>query len=197
MRMYLSKTVYEAAQERLKFIYDEFDTVVVGFSGGKDSVVCLNLAINEAKKRGIKKVPVVFVDQEAEWSYTIEFMRQTAQRKDVEMYWFQIPIQISNSTSEESDWLQCWEDGVEWVRPKEINTIHENKLGTKNFSLIWGEILKTYFGDNSVYISGVRCDESPTRAMALTGIATYKYVTWARKWSVERRQYTFYPKTQQ
>ena len=34
---YLDKNVYELAQERLNFIFDEFEHIYVSFSGGKDS----------------------------------------------------------------------------------------------------------------------------------------------------------------
>ena len=36
-KIYENRSVYEAAQERLKFIFDEFENVYVSFSGGKDS----------------------------------------------------------------------------------------------------------------------------------------------------------------
>lgn len=41
MKKYLEKNVYEATMERIKFIFDEFDNVLVSFSGGKDSTVCV------------------------------------------------------------------------------------------------------------------------------------------------------------
>jgi predicted phosphoadenosine phosphosulfate sulfurtransferase len=34
--------VYDAALERFRYLFDNFDKVVVSFSGGKDSTVCLN-----------------------------------------------------------------------------------------------------------------------------------------------------------
>ena len=42
--------VYEAAQERLKIIFDYFDYVYVSFSGGKDSGVLLNLSVHYIRK---------------------------------------------------------------------------------------------------------------------------------------------------
>ena len=43
---YLSMNVYEALQERLRFLFEEFDNIFVSFSGGKDSGLLLNLVLD-------------------------------------------------------------------------------------------------------------------------------------------------------
>ena len=43
VKTYLDKNVYEAALERIAYCFQEFDNVLVSFSGGKDSGVMLNL----------------------------------------------------------------------------------------------------------------------------------------------------------
>ena len=45
MKYYQNKTVYEAALERIRFLYQEFDDVIVSFSGGKDSTVTLQMTL--------------------------------------------------------------------------------------------------------------------------------------------------------
>ena len=50
IREYLEKNVYEALQERLKFLFEEFDNIYVSFSGGKDSGLLLNLVLDYRKK---------------------------------------------------------------------------------------------------------------------------------------------------
>ena len=54
MKKYLEKNVYEALQDRLKFIFDNFDNIYVSFSGGKDSGLLLNMVLsyNCQKNRG-------------------------------------------------------------------------------------------------------------------------------------------------
>ena len=44
----IDKDVYTLALERINRTYDIFDNVVVMFSGGKDSTVCLNLTLQVA-----------------------------------------------------------------------------------------------------------------------------------------------------
>lgn len=45
-RKYSQQNVYDALQERLKFIFEEFDNIYISFSGGKDSGLLLNLVLD-------------------------------------------------------------------------------------------------------------------------------------------------------
>ena len=76
MKIYLDKNVYDSAIERLEYIFDEFENVIVASSGGKDSTVIFNLALQVARKK--KKLPlkVMFLDQEAEWQSVIDYTKE-------------------------------------------------------------------------------------------------------------------------
>ena len=50
VREYLEQDVFEALQNRLKFLFEEFDNIYVSFSGGKDSGLLLNLVMDYRKK---------------------------------------------------------------------------------------------------------------------------------------------------
>ncbi len=50
-RQYLSQNVYEALQLRLHFLFEEFDNILVSFSGGKDSGLLLNLVMGNMKRK--------------------------------------------------------------------------------------------------------------------------------------------------
>ena len=48
----LNTNVYEEAQKRIEYLFDEFDRVYISFSGGKDSTVMYYMVMEEAVKRG-------------------------------------------------------------------------------------------------------------------------------------------------
>lgn len=89
-RSFMEQNVYDALQERLAFIFEEFDNIYLSFSGGKDSGVLLNLVLDYQKKHAPdKKIGVFHQDFEAQYTVTTEYVERTFKRieKDVEPYW--------------------------------------------------------------------------------------------------------------
>lgn len=193
-KVYLNKTVLEAAKERIEWIFDEFENPVVSFSGGKDSTVVFNLSLEVARRRGRLPLRVLFLDQEAEWQATIDMVREVMTHPDVEPYWMQFPFRLFNATSSEEHWLECWspEQKDKWMRPQESFAYTENRFKTDRFGGLFGEMMRVLWpGKKSCYIAGVRAEESPVRAAGLTTRACYKWVTWGKK--LAANNYTFYP----
>ena len=52
MKIYKKQNVWDAALDRIRWIYDEFPEVVVSFSGGKDSTVLMELTKIVAREKG-------------------------------------------------------------------------------------------------------------------------------------------------
>ena len=193
---YGNKTVYEMALERIEYIFDEFENVSVNFSGGKDSTVTLNLALTVAEKKGRLPLKVMFIDQEAEWDCTIDYMKQVMYDPRIEPYWFQIPFRIFNATCSDEPWLNAWDVNpeIKWIREKDPIAIHKNPTKTDRF----GELFKAlgswmFNGKPFAYLAGVRCEESPARRAGLTTFSTYKWVTWGKVEDKKRNQFVFYP----
>lgn len=194
MRIYQNRTVWKAALDRFRWLYDEFGNIVVNFSGGKDSTVCLNLALMVAEEKGRLPVDVLFIDQEAEWRTVIEYVRTVMADPRVNPLWLQVPFKIFNATSTIEPWLHCWEPGREWVREKEPISIKDNRFGVDRFGGMFNAFADHHFqGGPYINIAGVRCEESPARALGLTSYATYKHITWGKKENARKQQYTMYP----
>jgi predicted phosphoadenosine phosphosulfate sulfurtransferase len=195
MVIYSDKNVFEAGLDRIRYIFDEFENVVVGFSGGKDSTTCLHLSLIVAKEKNRLPLKVLFLDQEAEWQNTIDYIEEVMYMPEVDPYWYQIPIKLFNATSINEPWLYCWEEGKEWMRDKDSISKKVNIYGTDRFVEMFTRIANVEWGDKkTAYISGVRCEESPARKMGLTeGSPTYKWITWGKILDKKINHYTFYP----
>lgn len=196
MKIYGKKNVWDAALDRIEFLFDEFPNIVCGVSGGKDSTVVFNLCLMVARAKKRLPLNVLFLDQEAEWQAVIDMVRTIMTNHDVRPMWMQIPIRLFNATSTIEHWLQCWDPAEQhrWMRPRESYSFHENRYGTDRFGKVFGAIMAHEFPrKKSCYISGVRTEESPTRFIALTHQKTYKWITWGKVLDKKLQHYTFYP----
>lgn len=195
MRFYRKETVLEAAKQRIRYLFSEFDKVVVDISGGKDSDVVLRLTLEVAEELGRLPVPVRFIDQEAEWQGTVEHVRELMALPGVEPMWIQVPFRIYNATSFKEHWLTAWgADEPLWMRERESDSIKENVYGTDRFQPLFQAITRYHWGDQRVaQIGGVRGEESPTRLVGLTTQATYKWITWGQIQNRKRGHFVFYP----
>lgn len=119
-KRHLGVDVLTAAQQRINKVFSDFPRVYVSFSGGKDSGVLLELAANEARRRG-RRLGCLIVDLEAQYTLTMEYVRTMLDRHaDVlDVFWVALPLNLRNAVSHfEPQWM-CWEPGREadWVRP--------------------------------------------------------------------------------
>lgn len=121
-RKYKDKDVYTAANERLAFIFENFERVYVSFSGGKDSGVLLNLVLDYMRKNGItRKIGVQILDNEANYEISLEFMRSILEKNLdlLDVYWCCLPITLPCTVSSYAVEWQCWgeRDKERWIRP--------------------------------------------------------------------------------
>lgn len=112
MRKYNSElNVYDAAMQRIKFIFDNFERVYLSFSGGKDSGVMLNLAIKYMRENNItdKKLGIQILDNEANYSQSTKFMHSILDKNlDIlDVYWCCLPISLPCTVSAYHIEWQC------------------------------------------------------------------------------------------
>ena len=194
MKIYYNQNVWDAALERIRFIYDHEQNIYVSSSGGKDSVIMVELAIKVAKEKGRLPVDVCFLDQESEYQATIDYFRKLGQRPEVRLHWFQVPFNLNNVTTlrDDSLWMRCWHEDEKdkWIRPHEPNAI------TNMDDLIAGREIDFYqlcdlmgdyiFGKDSRYVAliGMRAQESLKRYILMNqkyNKPCYFDKTWASK----------------
>src|SRR5690348_5373989 len=103
--------VLEAAQDRIKTVFSEFDNVYVSFSGGKDSGVMLNLAIECIRKHfPTRRLGVFHIDYEAQYQMTTDYVDlELEKNKDIlDVYRICLPIAAKCATSMYSDHWIPW-----------------------------------------------------------------------------------------
>lgn len=186
---FLPGTVYDAALDRIRWLFDEFDGhVSVSTSGGKDSTVVLELALIVARERGALPLKAHFLDQEAEYQSTIDYMRSLADRKDeIALDWYQIPFRLFNATSHHNQWTKVWDEELDddtWIRPKEpdsikVNDFYKGKGKRRRQVDRFKDVLhEMNVRDGGAILTGMRCEESPTRRVFMTSVPSYKWATW-------------------
>jgi len=90
-RMFLEMSCVDAARERMRHVYDQFDNVVVQFSGGKDSTAILYLAKEIHEERDLGPVRVIFRDEEMVSPSVVKFVEEVRNYDWVDMKWFCLP----------------------------------------------------------------------------------------------------------
>ena len=171
-KIYRDKNVLEASQERIKYIFDNFERVVLSFSGGKDSSVMFHLAADEARKRGVK-FGVMIVDLEAQYKATIHHLEEMLEfYKDcIEPYWVCLPMSLRNASSNfEPRWI-CWDEDKResWVREypedciKDLNyfPFFNKGMEFEEFVVLFAEWYSQ--GKTTAVLVGIRADESLNR----------------------------------
>ncbi|MFW5760205.1 MAG: phosphoadenosine phosphosulfate reductase family protein [Cyclobacteriaceae bacterium] len=166
MRCYIKKNVVQATIERLNYIFDRYEDIVVSVSGGKDSQLMFELTHQIARERG-REFHVYFLDQEAEYQATIDVVKSIMTRDGVIPNWYQVPIYLTNATSQDEEWLYAWGEGEKWMREKDPLAIHEIKAEYPKRFYKFISWFEKQWGDNAAFLVGLRAEESLNRYRAV------------------------------
>ena len=196
IRRYTEQNVYEALQDRLHFLFEEFDNIFVSFSGGKDSGLLLNLTLDFQKKYyPEKKIGVFHQDFEAQYSVTTEYIERTFERikNDAELYWVCLPMATRTALSSYQMFWYPWDDTKEdvWVRPMPrhpyVINLQNNPITTYRYKMHRIDLAKqfgrwyriSHGGKKTVCLLGMRADESLQR---YSGILNKRHGYKERNW---------------
>jgi predicted phosphoadenosine phosphosulfate sulfurtransferase len=189
VREYFEQDVFEAFQQRIKLIFEEFDNIYISFSGGKDSGLLLNMVLDYQKKYyPAKKIAVFHQDFEAQYTVTTEYVEKTFEqiREDVEPYWVCLPMATRTALSSYQMYWYPWDDKKKesWVRPMPdkpyVINLDNNPMTTYRYRMHQEDLAKQFgrwyrisHGDRkTVCLLGMRADESLQR---YSGFLNKKY----------------------
>jgi len=179
---YLTIDVLQGARERIAFTFDNFEKIIISFSGGKDSTVMTHLVMEEAIKRN-RKVALFFLDWECQFEITIQHIKSIFEKykENIIPFWCAIPIKTWNGCSQFSpEWI-CWEEGKEeiWTRTKEDLSIKKGSYFPFYYEGIMFEeftpLFAKWFSDNELCANfiGIRSQESLNRFRAISKDAKF------------------------
>lgn len=119
--IYKENNVFDEALEMIRFVFDTHSDIIVAMSGGKDSTAVFQLALIVAKEKNRLPLKVFWLDQEAEWQSTVDYMNSVMRMPDVKPLWFQISFDFTNSMSNQKNFLRVWDETKEslWIHPKQ------------------------------------------------------------------------------
>ncbi|MCU1647151.1 MAG: hypothetical protein JWN03_7426 [Nocardia sp.] len=169
---FIDANVYEEAKTRMHRVYDLFDTVMVAFSGGKDSLAALHLVREVALERGdTRPIKVVFRDEELIPDQVVDFVNKYRQLDWIDLRWYCVPLESTKYILGQSTRYIQWDPAREHMRP-----IPEWALTPEKLGLPADLVLDQYTADTVVsrgergkvaIVTGVRAAESIMRFNAL------------------------------
>ena len=121
-KLYLPQSVYEAAQERLDFIFSEFDNIILSFSGGKDSGLLVSLVMDYLAGHGAgnRHICLFHQDFEAQYTATTEYVTRVFEqtRGKLEQFWVCLPMGSKTNLSNYELYWYPWDPDKRdiWVR---------------------------------------------------------------------------------
>lgn len=202
-QVYINKNVLDAARERVRYIFDEFENIIVSVSGGKDSTVLAHLVLSEAHRRG-RKVGMFFLDEEVVYESTIKQVDYLMGMypENTSRLWLQVEFKLTNAVSLNEGQLICWEKGKHklWMRSKRQDSIQfkpwdvtKETIRDKNKGFGFYDAIENFQNSrqDTAFLVGLRATESPNRWRAVAKNPGYKNVYWCTK--MPQGNVSFYP----
>ena len=209
VKKYLQKNVYEAAVERVEYVFENFEKVYVSFSGGKDSGVLLNLLVDYMRANKVKKkIGVLFIDLEGQYKLTIDYIKAVLSRNAdlFEVFWCCLPLNLRNAVSVFQPFWTAWDPDQQdkWIRPLPdfpgVITVDNNPFPFFRKNMEFEEFIREFGpwyarGGKTACLVGIRSDESLNRfrTIALKEKGMLSNLNWTTRMPDSPQLYNCYP----
>lgn len=191
---YQTANVFDETLNRIRYLYDRFDKIVVSFSGGKDSTAVLNCALIVAKENNRLPLDVVFFDEEAIHPPTIEYVQRVADNPDINLSWYCLEFKHRNACSNEEPFWYTWDKQKKdlWVRemPKNAITYHKHFVKGMSFQEFAPYLYEKSVGSVAM-LTGIRTQESLRRYQVIARKKNEAFIN--SKSEAGRNQYRAFP----
>lgn len=205
MKKYTKQNVYDAFVARSNFILDEFDCIVLSFSGGKDSSVMLQIFNQVAKKRN-RTFDVMYIDFEAQYAatvYHVEELKSLSQIRD--FYHFCLPLENEDNASsilrptwtpwdpkEKHLWVREMPEGVINIDNVDLEIFKKGQEWEHLLSRFPKYLMKKHSANKIACLVGIRTDESFHRFRSIAfGKNLYQNIHWST--DMGKSVYNLYP----
>lgn len=190
-RLFLNVNVVDAARQRIRHVYDSFDTVAVQFSGGKDSSAVLYLAKEVHEERGLGPVKVIFRDEEMVSPSVIDLIEEVKSYDWVEFEHYCLPVNQEVWVLGVRESILLWSE----QRAKEGRLVRDfppDAITAAHFGLPMNKAVPesidyyTMAGKEgkTAFLTGVRANESMIRYRSIVQKLNEPYI--ARPWKLSK-----------
>jgi predicted phosphoadenosine phosphosulfate sulfurtransferase len=193
IKKYRNVSVLDASRQRILEAFENTERQYIAFSGGKDSSVMFHLVMEEAIKRN-KKIGVMFIDLEAQYSETIAHAKEmfSLYKDNIDPHWICVPMLLRNAvTNYEPRWM-AWDEEKKdiWIREKPHWAKTEKDypfcvpgMEFEEFIVLFGEWYGQ--GKKTAGFIGIRAQESLHRYCAIATWEKKNLMLDGRRWTTK------------